>query len=110
MPIILPPPEAEMFTDASKFGWGAHIDHLTASGRWTDEQALQHITGFVQVRENWKSQAGKIGEPFPVTRKSGNIGYSSTVRESQGIKKFMGRKSNSACNQLFFEAEQNEQK
>ena len=32
-----------MFTDASRVGWGAHIEHLTASGLWAKEQALQHI-------------------------------------------------------------------
>ena len=43
VPIVLPPPEAELFTDASSVGWGAHIDHLTTSGLWTDAQASHHI-------------------------------------------------------------------
>ena len=44
------------------------------------------LTGFVWVRENWKSP-GKIRKPFlvAVAGKSGNIDYSPTVRESQGI-------------------------
>jgi hypothetical protein len=29
VPIVLPPPEAEMFADASVFGWGDHISHLS---------------------------------------------------------------------------------
>jgi hypothetical protein len=43
VPIVLPTPQAEMFTDASVFGWGAHIGHLTTFGLWTDEQAMYHI-------------------------------------------------------------------
>ena len=43
LPITLPPPETEMFTDASHYGWGAHLAHLTASGPWSVEQASMHI-------------------------------------------------------------------
>ena len=43
VPIVLPPPEAELFTDASMLGWGTHINHLTASGLWSDDQAMHHI-------------------------------------------------------------------
>ena len=43
VPIILPPPEVELFTDASAVGWGAHLDRLTTSGLWSANQALHHI-------------------------------------------------------------------
>ena len=43
VPIILPPPEVELFTDASSVGWGAHLDRLTTSGLWSANQALHHI-------------------------------------------------------------------
>ncbi|XP_070196565.1 uncharacterized protein [Littorina saxatilis] len=41
--ITPPPPEEDLFTDASLSGWGAHLSHHTASGTWTSGQALSHI-------------------------------------------------------------------
>lgn len=35
--------DAQMFTDASKEGWGAHVDHLQASGLWNQQESLSHI-------------------------------------------------------------------
>ena len=32
-----------MFTDASKTGWGAYVEHLQTSGLWTHEESLLHI-------------------------------------------------------------------
>ncbi|KAK7109784.1 hypothetical protein V1264_013769 [Littorina saxatilis] len=43
VPIVLPPPDQDMFTDASMVGWGAHLAHLTASGVWSATQSLLHI-------------------------------------------------------------------
>ncbi|KAK7099322.1 hypothetical protein V1264_018910 [Littorina saxatilis] len=43
VPIVLPPPEVDMFTDASRVGWGAHLAQLTASGTWPESQARSHI-------------------------------------------------------------------
>ena len=43
VPIVPPPPEEELFTDASLSGWGAHVAHLTAAGPWTAPQRLWHI-------------------------------------------------------------------
>ena len=39
-----------------------------------------------------REKSGKFRKRFPVTRKSRNIDYSPVVRESQGSKKFLGRK------------------
>jgi hypothetical protein len=43
VPIKFPEPQVEIFTDASLFGWGAHLNQQTVSGVWTDEQSLLHI-------------------------------------------------------------------
>jgi hypothetical protein len=43
VPIQYPPPQIEIFTDASLFGWGAHINQMTISGVWSEEQSLLHI-------------------------------------------------------------------
>ena len=36
-------PEITIFTDASTEGWGAHREQTTAGGRWTQEEAQDHI-------------------------------------------------------------------
>ncbi|KAK7096457.1 hypothetical protein V1264_005753 [Littorina saxatilis] len=43
VPISLPPPDIDLFTDASMAGWGAHIGGQAASGLWTQSQRLWHI-------------------------------------------------------------------
>ena len=43
VPIAPPPCEEELFTDASNVGWGAHVAHLEASGRWPDSMIGLHI-------------------------------------------------------------------
>ena len=43
VPLTLPPPSQEIFTDASHFGWGAHMGQLSISGRWSQDQSLLHI-------------------------------------------------------------------
>ncbi|XP_070212733.1 uncharacterized protein [Littorina saxatilis] len=43
VPIALPAPDLDLFTDASLVGWGAHTDRLTASGLWSADQRMQHI-------------------------------------------------------------------
>jgi len=43
VPITLPLPEENLFTDASLSGWGAHLSAHTASGKWSPLQALAHI-------------------------------------------------------------------
>lgn len=35
--------QLHLFTDASTYGWGAHMDHHTASGVWNDQEKLNHI-------------------------------------------------------------------
>ena len=32
-----------IFTDASNQGWGAHLQNMTVSGYWTDQEKLLHI-------------------------------------------------------------------
>ena len=32
-----------IFTDASNQGWGAHLENMTVSGSWTDQEKLLHI-------------------------------------------------------------------
>ena len=32
-----------IFTDASNQGWGAHLENMTVSGNWTDQEKLRHI-------------------------------------------------------------------
>ncbi|XP_070546087.1 uncharacterized protein [Ptychodera flava] len=43
VPLRVPPPTQFLFTDASTTGWGAHLDELTASGSWSDNQRERHI-------------------------------------------------------------------
>ncbi|XP_070173455.1 uncharacterized protein [Littorina saxatilis] len=43
VPIVLPAPENNLFTDASLSGWGAHLADQTASGVWGASQASLHI-------------------------------------------------------------------
>ena len=43
VPISPPRPAMTLFSDASTLGWGAHLLHLTASGKWSDEQRSWHI-------------------------------------------------------------------
>ena len=38
-----PPPELHLFTDASKAGWGAHLEELLLSGVWSEEDKHLHI-------------------------------------------------------------------
>ena len=43
VPIVLPDPMAEVFTDASLAGWGAHFLSSEAAGVWSYDQSLLHI-------------------------------------------------------------------
>jgi ribonuclease HI len=43
VPVVLPASAAEVFTDASLAGWGAHCGQHTAHGLWSAEQASWHI-------------------------------------------------------------------
>ncbi len=43
VPITDPPPTAELFTDASHLGWGAHLAHHQASGVWEEDVSSLHI-------------------------------------------------------------------
>ena len=43
VPIAPPPVEEELFTDASNSGWGAHVAHLEASGKWPKSLSGLHI-------------------------------------------------------------------
>ena len=45
MCIHLPDPNAFLFTDASPYGWGAHLEpvRLSFRGRWTEDQSQLHI-------------------------------------------------------------------
>ena len=43
VPIVPPPPQEDLYTDASKTGWGAHVGTLTASGVWGDDLSGSHI-------------------------------------------------------------------
>ena len=38
VPLSSPPPEVLLYTDASKEGWGAHYQDLTASGIWSKDE------------------------------------------------------------------------
>ena len=43
VPLSRPPPEMLLFTDASLEGWGAHLQELTASGKWSPAEKGLHI-------------------------------------------------------------------
>jgi hypothetical protein len=43
VPIVQPPPQRDMFTDASLMGWGAHLEDCTAHGVWDTDQSSWHI-------------------------------------------------------------------
>ncbi|XP_070181208.1 uncharacterized protein [Littorina saxatilis] len=43
VPIVPPPPQNNLFTDASLSGWGAHLADQTASGVWNVSQTSWHI-------------------------------------------------------------------
>ena len=43
VPIHQPNGDVDLYTDASEIGWGAHVDSLVASGRWSAEEASLHI-------------------------------------------------------------------
>ena len=43
VPLHQPPPQLQLFTDASTEGWGAHLDLQQVAGQWTPEQRHLHI-------------------------------------------------------------------
>ena len=43
VPLHQSPPVQDLYTDASTAGWGASLDHLSASGHWDRQQRLNHI-------------------------------------------------------------------
>ena len=43
VPISVPPPREELFTDASNRGWGAHMGPLSAAGLWSEVRSSGHI-------------------------------------------------------------------
>ena len=36
-------PQETLFTDASNEGWGAHVNGVTAGGRWSEKEKVDHI-------------------------------------------------------------------
>ena len=44
-PIHPPDPKTFLYTDASHYGWGAHLEPMTLSfhGRWSEDQSQRHI-------------------------------------------------------------------
>jgi len=51
-------PTHHLFTDASNSGWGAHMNSLTASGRWSSEEGEAHINclellAVIRALEHW---------------------------------------------------------
>ena len=46
MPIHLPDPEVYLYTDASHFVWGAHLEPMSLSfrGRWSEDRSRLHIS------------------------------------------------------------------
>lgn len=42
-PVVRPPPDAQIFTDASNEGWGAHLNYNLASGTWSSSWKSLHI-------------------------------------------------------------------
>ena len=42
-PVLLPPPDIIITTDASKKGWGAVHQSLQTNGRWSQRESLHHI-------------------------------------------------------------------
>ena len=43
VPFRPPIPTMQLFTDASTEGWGAHLLDLTASGKWSPQEQMEHI-------------------------------------------------------------------
>ena len=43
VPLMTPPPEMHLFTNASLEGWGAHLQELVVSGVWTQDDQDLHI-------------------------------------------------------------------
>ena len=43
LPIVSSAPQVDLFTDASKAGWGAHAEHLVAAGSWSAQESELHI-------------------------------------------------------------------
>ena len=45
MPIHPPDPKIFLYTDASRYGWGAHLEPMSLSfhGRWSEDQSQLHI-------------------------------------------------------------------
>ena len=42
-PLRVPPPDLFLFTDASHLGWGGHLDHHHAAGKWSTLHQQHHI-------------------------------------------------------------------
>ena len=57
--------ELELYTDASNFGWGGHVDTPSASGKWPVLQSNWHINrleveaGAISLREFLPHLRGK---------------------------------------------------
>jgi len=43
VPLVSPPSQTLIFTDASEKGWGAHVDGQTFQGTWSAQEASLHI-------------------------------------------------------------------
>jgi hypothetical protein len=43
VPLVPPPHQETLFTDASESGWGAHAAHLSACGLWSPAERCLHI-------------------------------------------------------------------
>jgi len=55
--MIIPTPYLLITTDASKLGWGAHCNGVTAQGIWTQQEQLKHINYLELTAANFAVQA-----------------------------------------------------
>ena len=63
MLLDIPDAQANLFTDASKSGWGAHLDALQVSGQWSTRETLLHINHLrtLAVRNALLAFKGAVG-------------------------------------------------
>ena len=61
-PIVPPPPDLVIFTDASKMGGDAVCNKIRTNGKWSGEESSQHINmmelkaGFLAIQSLLKDQ------------------------------------------------------
>ena len=87
VPLHTPLPQRVLFSDASNFGWGAHLDDRHLAGLWTNHQRSHHIN-WLELKAVWLGLVGcqDLIQNQPVLVRTDNSAVVSYINHQGGTR------------------------